>query len=108
MIFQLDLSDALNPILSLEDNIEDIPLPAKTYYSPVMAIPTPLNADQAYLKIVQDSGKTLRDAWRHSQATLQQQGYTAHTWATYILNRVYQLLLRVQTQQNPQHEDHHE
>ena len=63
MIFQLDLSDGLNPQLSIKDNVEDLPLPEHIYYAPIVAVVTPIDPDRAYLKIAAETSKTFLDAW---------------------------------------------
>ena len=108
MIFQLDLSDGLNPQLSIKDNVEDLPLPEHIYYAPIVAVVTPIDPDRAYLKIAAETSKTFLDAWFRHNKQLKKQGYTAHTWSNHVLERVYQMLLTTKAEQEPHHEDHHE
>lgn len=108
MIFQLDLSDELKPQLAIEDNVEDLPLPEHIYYAPIVAVATPIDPDHAYLKIAAETRQTILNAWSGHSMQLKKQGYTAHTWSTTILERVYQMLLTTKAEQESQHEDHHE
>ena len=108
MIFQLDLSDGLNPQLSIKDNVEDLPLPKHIYYAPIVAVVTPIDPDHAYLKIAAETRQTFLNTWGRDKKKKKKQGYTAHTWSNHVLERVYQILLTTKAEQEPQHEDHHE
>ena len=65
MIFQLDLSDGLNPQLSIKDNVEGCHC-RNTSTTPIVAVVTPIDPTVP-AKIAAETSKTFLDAWfRHN------------------------------------------